>query len=144
MLNRNKNADDIHLGKWNGLGGKLLAGESPEECVIREVKEESGFEINHPTIRGILTFPQFADNEDWYVYVFTAEAALDQVHNKSLISCSEGTLQWIETSKLLSLNLWEGDKYFLDWIQQKRFFSAKFNYIDKKLISHQVVFHNND
>ena len=71
MIHRVKRADDIHLGKWNGLGGKFEPGESPEECVIREVHEESGLELRQPRLCGLLTFTGFKGN-DWYVFVFTA------------------------------------------------------------------------
>ena len=65
MMNRNKRKDDIHHGKWNGLGGKLTAGESPLEGIKREVLEESGLQIDAPTLKGIMTFPKFKNNEDW-------------------------------------------------------------------------------
>ena len=71
MIHRIKRADDIHLGKWNGLGGKFEPGESPEECVIREVREESGLELRQPRLCGLLVFTAFKGN-DWYVFVFTA------------------------------------------------------------------------
>ncbi len=72
MLHRNKKAGDIHRGKYNGLGGKLETGESPEECVKREVREESGLTLRDPRLRGVLTFPAFKDDEDWIVFVYTA------------------------------------------------------------------------
>jgi ADP-ribose pyrophosphatase YjhB (NUDIX family) len=68
----NKKANDIHEGKWNGLGGKFEAGETPEKCVIREVYEESGLLIREPKLCGLLVFPRFKGN-DWYVFVFTAD-----------------------------------------------------------------------
>jgi 8-oxo-dGTP diphosphatase len=71
MVHRNKKPNDIHEGKWNGLGGKFEEGESPEECVIREVLEESGLTIRSPKLHGMLMFPKFKGN-DWYVFVFTA------------------------------------------------------------------------
>ena len=70
LEHRNKKANDIHEGKWNGLGGKFEAGETPEECLIREVYEESGLSIDNPRLRGLLIFPNFKGN-DWYVFVFT-------------------------------------------------------------------------
>jgi len=136
MLNRIKKADDVHHGKWNGLGGKFERGETPEQCVIREVREESGFEISKPRLCGFLTFPDFKDEEDWYVYVFTA----DQFEG-TLIESDEGELSWIENGNILDLPLWEGDHYFLKWIEERKFFSAKFVYRDKKLISHEVIFY---
>ena len=74
MLHRVKKAQDIHAGKWNGLGGKLEPGETPEACAIREVREESGLEIDPPQWRGLLTFPNFAHGEDWYAFVFVARS----------------------------------------------------------------------
>lgn len=136
MLNRNKKEKDIHLGKFNGLGGKFLDGESPEDCVHREVKEESGLTLIAPTLKGIMTFPKFKDNLDWVVFLYTATQ-----FSGELIECDEGSLEWIETQKLHELPLWEGDYLFLEWLKQNRFFSAKFNYIEKKLISHNVTFY---
>ena len=71
MVHRNKKVNDIHKGKWNGLGGKFEAGETPEECVTREVFEESGLSIRDPKLCGLLMLPKFKGN-DWYVFVFTA------------------------------------------------------------------------
>jgi 8-oxo-dGTP diphosphatase len=136
MIHRNKRPDDIHAGKWNGLGGKLEAGETPEACVIREVQEESGLRIQAPRLRGFLTFPGFAHDEDWYAFVFTAEQFEGQ-----LIDPPEGRLAWIEDERLLELPLWEGDHLFLEWLQAGRFFSARFVYKDGRLIEHDVVFY---
>jgi len=72
MIHRIKKENDMHQGKWNGLGGKLDPGETPEECVIREVYEESGLAIVDPLLKGVLTFPKFAKNEDWYAFIFVA------------------------------------------------------------------------
>ncbi len=136
MINRNKRANDIHLGKWNGLGGKFNPGETPEECVIREVYEESGLLIKNPLLKGFLTFPAFDDEEDWYVFVFTAKE-----FSGKLKESDEGELEWIEWEKILNLPLWEGDKYFLEWLNQDRFFSAKFIYKNSRYITHSVIFY---
>ena len=136
MLHRVKKENDIHEGKWNGLGGKMEAGETPEECVIREVREESGLQIQNPALRGVLTFPNFDGTNDWLAFVFTAERFTGE-----LIDSSEGVLKWIDDSKLLDLNLWEGDKIFLKWLYRDAFFSGKFTYKNKRLIDHDVVFH---
>jgi 8-oxo-dGTP diphosphatase len=136
MINRNKRKDDMHLGKWNGLGGKFNPGETPEECVIREVYEESGLLIKNPVLRGFLTFPAFDDEEDWYVFVFTANE-----FSGHLTESYEGELEWIEWEKVTDLPLWEGDKYFLDWLNQDRFFSAKFIYKNSRYITHSVIFY---
>lgn len=136
MLHRVKKANDMHQGKWNGLGGKLLPGESPEECAVREIEEESGLRVADPRLRGVLTFPAFDGFDDWYVYVFTAHDFSGQ-----LIDSPEGNLAWIPDQRLLDLNLWAGDRIFIPWLDQERFFSAKFIYADGELVTHQVVFH---
>ena len=70
MIQRNKRPDDTHYGKWNGLGGKFEPGESPEECMRREVREESGLEVERGDLKGILTFPDFDGKHDWYAFCF--------------------------------------------------------------------------
>lgn len=136
MLHRVKKPDDIHAGKWNGLGGKMLPGEMPEECVIREVKEESGLILAKPVLRGILTFPRFARGKDWYVYLFTASR-----YKGTLSPSKEGILHWIENDKIHDLPLWEGDHLFLEWIKQGKFFSAKFIYRNGKLKNYKVIYY---
>lgn len=136
MLHRVKKENDIHQDKWNGLGGKFEAGESPEECLLREIKEESGLTLLDYRLVGLLTFPNFDGINDWQVFLYQAS---DFTGN--LIDSHEGKLEWISTDKLLELNLWEGDKYFIKWMLEKRFFSAKFNYNNKKLIDYSVKFY---
>jgi 8-oxo-dGTP diphosphatase len=139
MLHRVKKKNDIHEGKWNGLGGKMEAGETPEECVIREVREESGLRIDRPELRAILTFPEFDGHDDWLVFLFVADR-----FSGELIDSDEGNLKWIETRKLPELPLWEGDRLFLKWMEQERFFSAKFVYKQGRLLEHHVCFHGPD
>jgi 8-oxo-dGTP diphosphatase len=136
MIHRVKKENDIHRGKWNGLGGKFEAGESPEDCVIREVREESGLTISNPVLKGFLTFPNFANNEDWYAFVFIA-----QEYQGELIEPAEGYLRWIPDGELLNLNLWEGDLVFLPWLDRPGFFSAKFAYRDGRLVKHEAKFY---
>jgi 8-oxo-dGTP diphosphatase len=135
MVYRNKKANDIHEGKWNGLGGKFEPGETPEECAVREIYEESGLSIHNPKLRGLLMFPNFKGN-DWYVFVFTATE-----FSGELIDSPEGELEWIRDEKMLSLNLWESDHIFFPWIQDAKFFSAKFEYEADKMKGYEVVFH---
>jgi 8-oxo-dGTP diphosphatase len=136
MLHRVKKKNDVHEGKWNGLGGKLEPGETPEECVVREVREESGLELRTPRLRGIITFPGFDGERDWYVYVFTGADFAGE-----LIDSPEGRLAWIPDGEVLGLPLWEGDKIFLKWLDQDRFFSGKFVYKNGVLRDHGVVFY---
>lgn len=136
MIHRVKKENDMHKGKWNGLGGKLEQGETPEECVIREVKEEAGLTITKPILKGFLTFPKFAHSDDWYVFVFVAKK-----FTGTLIDSEEGDLAWIDDMKLPQLNLWEGDKIFLRWLSHKEFFSGKFIYKGGRLITRSVIFY---
>lgn len=136
MIHRNKRPDDFHLGKYNGLGGKLEPGETPEECAIREVREECGLKVRDPQFKGIITFPMFDGCDDWYVFVFEFR----DFHGE-LKEPAEGALEWIDDQKLLDLPLWEGDRIFLPWLNQKKFFSAKFEYNNKKLVDWKVTFY---
>lgn len=134
MLHRIKKQNDVHQGKWVGLGGKVEAGETPEECIIREVKEESGLTVVNPQMKGILTFPKFKDGEDWYVFLFTASE-----YSGELVESGEGELAWIDNDKVFDLPLWEGDRLFLDWMHRYHFFSAKIVYEEGQLVHHQLV-----
>jgi 8-oxo-dGTP diphosphatase len=136
MLHRVKKENDMHEGKWNGLGGKFEDGETPEECVIREVLEESGLSITNPKLQGFITFPAFDQFEDWYVFVFTADEFTGE-----LIDSPEGNLEWIKNDNLMDLKLWEGDKIFMGWFDSGKVFSAKFEYDKGEFVSHDVIFY---
>ncbi|MCB9151780.1 MAG: 8-oxo-dGTP diphosphatase [Caldilineaceae bacterium] len=136
MLHRIKKANDMHAGKWNGLGGKLHPGETPEACAIREIYEESGLRVTNPRLHGIITFPAFSQNEDWYCFLFTATE-----FTGSLIDSPEGVLAWVDDDKLLGLNLWPGDRIFIPWLANEAFFSAKFEYVNGELVDYDVVFY---
>jgi len=136
MIYRNKKQNDYHEGKWNGLGGKLEQGESPEDCAIREIKEESGLTVKSVKMKGFITFPLFDGNDDWYVFLFTA----DDFEGK-LIDSPEGHLEWIPNDRLTEINLWEGDKIFIPWLFEDKFFSAKFIYKNGRYINHSVNFY---
>jgi 8-oxo-dGTP diphosphatase len=136
MMHRVKKENDMHEGKWNGLGGKIEEGETPEKCVIREVKEESGLEIYGPQLEGFLTFPAFDGNDEWRVFVYTADDFQGE-----LIESREGRLEWIEDENLLDLNLWEGDRHFLPWLERDGIFSARFVYEGEELQDYDVAFH---
>jgi 8-oxo-dGTP diphosphatase len=135
MVLRNKKPGDIHAGKWNGLGGKFEPGETPEECVIREVREESGLEIANPRLHGLLMFPGFKGN-DWYVFVFSAAE-----FSGELIDSPEGELRWIADEEMGSLSLWPSDRFFFDWMREGKFFSAKFLYEGDEMKGYEVKFY---
>ncbi|OPX29265.1 MAG: DNA mismatch repair protein MutT [Gemmatimonadaceae bacterium 4484_173] len=137
MMHRNSRPEDMHFGKWNAPGGKVEPGETPEECAVREVYEETALTVSDLFLRGVLTFPAFDDEEDWYVFVFTSEN-FSGVLKKS---CHEGDLFWIKNEELMDLPLWEGDRIFMKWLDSNRFFSGKFVYNTFRLQSHSVVFY---
>jgi len=137
MIHRVKKANDMHEGKWNGLGGKLNPGESPEECAVREIFEESGLKARSPQFKGFLTFPAFSQEEDWYVFVYVVED-----FEGELIDSAEGNLSWVDNPDLVSLNLWEGDSIFLPWLDRPGIFSGKFIYKEGRLVSHEVTFYD--
>jgi 8-oxo-dGTP diphosphatase len=136
MIHRVKKAGDIHAGKWNGLGGKLEPGETPEECAAREIREESGLVARRLELKGVLSFPGFANDEDWYAFVFVVPEFEGQISESQ-----EGYLQWIESTEIYNLNLWEGDRVFLPWLDQPGLFSGKFVYKNGRLVDHSVIFY---
>ena len=136
MIHRIKKANDMHQGKWNGLGGKFEPGETPEECAIREIREESGLTVSNLILKGFLTFPGFSNDEDWYAFVFIASELSGE-----LIDPPEGHLAWIDNDQLLELNLWEGDRVFIPWLDQPGIFSAKFVYKHSQLVDHDHHFY---
>jgi 8-oxo-dGTP diphosphatase len=138
MMHRIKKENDMHEGKWNGLGGKFEPGETPEECVVREVFEETGLTIRSPQFKGRIAFWDLVPESKnrMHVYIFLA----DQFSGE-LKESEEGFLQWISNEQLLDLNLWAGDRIFLPWLDQDRIFSAKFIYNNGDFLDHQVVFY---
>ena len=135
MLHRIKKVNDIHAGKWNGLGGKLEPGESPEQCVIREVIEESGLSITRLRYHGLLVFADFKGDE-WYVWVFSADQ-----FSGDLIESDEGHLEWVANELIPTLNLWPSDHIFLPWLADVKVFSARFQYHGDSFLSHSVFFY---
>ena len=107
MLYRNKKKNDINQGKYVGIGGHLEPHETKEEALIREVKEETGLTLHSFDYRGELIFINGDYQEVMYLY-------LSKDFSGTLITCDEGELKWIDEKELLILNMWEGDKYFLE------------------------------
>lgn len=136
LLKRNKKENDVHEGKWIGLGGKFESSESPEDCVIREVYEESGLKIENPRLKAVITFPKFKDNIDWYVFLFEA---FD--YTGEMIESNEGDLEWIDDEKIDDLNMWDGDRLFFQWMRDRRFFSGKISYENGELIDYEVNYY---
>ncbi len=136
MLHRNQNPDDIHFGKYNGLGGKWEMGESPVQAAVREVFEESGLQIEEPSFQlsGILYFPSFKPKkgEDWLCYVFRVNVSDVNLQNLKRTS-QEGSLVWVPKSQVLELPLWEADRVFIPKVFKSEFFVATIIYKDGKL-----------
>ncbi len=129
MLYRNKKQSDQSKGKWLGVGGKFEEGESPIECMIREVKEETSLIVKDYAYRGIVTFVSDI-YETEYMHLFTVSSYEGEVTN-----CDEGTLQWIPKSEIMDLNLWEGDREFFKLLfLEEPFFALKLTYQGDRLI----------
>ena len=128
MLHRTRKQHDGNAGKWLGIGGHFEAGESPEECMLREVREETGLTLTEYAFRGIVTFV----SGDWveYMHLFTAsryEGTLSE-------DCPEGELQWVGRDRLFERPMWEGDRVFLRLIEKPGpFFSLKLTYEGDRL-----------
>ena len=129
MLHRVKKEQDVNECKWIGIGGKFEYGESPEECMIREAKEETGLAVTSMKFRGILTF--ICDKQDpEYICLYTIDGFSGQ-----LKECDEGELLWVPKDEIFGLNLWEGDRIFLDLLQKDvPFFSLKLCYEGDQLL----------
>ena len=129
MLHRVKKEKDVNKDKWIGIGGHFEEGESPEECLLREAEEETGLTLTSWRFRGLVTFLA----EGWpieYMCLFTADG-----FEGTIKECSEGTLEWVDKTRLDQLNLWEGDKIFFRLLEENRpFFSLKLEYSGDRLI----------
>ena len=123
MLHRVKKEHDENRDKWIGIGGKFQEGESPEDCLLRETKEETGLTLTDYRYRGLVTFV----SDEWgteQMHLFTAGG-----FSGDLRECDEGVLEWVPRETLLSLPMWEGDRIFLDLLERNEpFFSLKLVY----------------
>jgi len=133
MLHRVKKVNDCNKDKWIGVGGKFEEGESPEECLLREVYEETGLTLTNYRFRGIVTFV----SDEWegeYMHLFTASEYEGELPENAMRDCSEGELVWVPKNEIKTLNLWEGDKIFLKLLQEREtFFSLKLRYEGENL-----------
>lgn len=134
MLHRTKKEHDVNHDKWIGVGGKFEPDETPEECLLREVKEETGLTLLKYRFRGILTF--IANGwESEYIHLYTATD-----FTGTLTDCSEGTLEWVPLDKIESLPIWEGDRIFLRLLMEDAgFFSLKLQYEGDILAASKLV-----
>ena len=123
MLHRVKKQQDENAGKWIGIGGHLEENESPEECILREIREETGLTVSNLRLRGILTFilPAWGNELTFLYTAKTEETALPE--------CAEGVLRWVPAEEIPSLPLWEGDRLFLPLLNTRQdCFSLKLIY----------------
>lgn len=129
MLYRNKKKNDVNAGKYVGIGGHIEEGETPEACVIREAREETGLEIHTPKYRGIVYFiSNIYEAEAMHLFTCTDFSG-------KLIECNEGELEWIEKSRLNEIPMWEGDIIFLDLLTKRDdFFTLTLEYEGDKLV----------
>lgn len=133
MLHRVKKENDMNKDKWIGVGGHFEADESPEDCVLREVKEETGYTLTSYRFRGIITF-LYRDVCE-YMCLYTADGFTGDP-----IECNEGTLEWVEIDKIEELDLWEGDKIFFRLLKENRpFFSLKLSYDENGILLDAVL-----
>lgn len=137
LLHRIKKKNDINEGKWIGVGGHFEENESPEDCLLREVLEETGLTLTSYRMRGLITFVNDACAPE-IMCLFTADE-----FSGELIECNEGELKWIPKEQIKTLPLWEGDKVFLDLLlkEEKRFFSMKLSYHGDTLVNTETMFY---
>ena len=134
MLHRTKKENDINEGKWLGIGGKIENSESPDECICREVKEETGITLKSFIFRGyIMFYNTICETEKIYLYTsddFTGD----------IIDCNEGDLEWVDIDKVLDLNLWVGDKIFLkELINSNNEIHMEFRYDGDMLVTYKKI-----
>lgn len=123
MLHRTVKQRDVNKDKWIGVGGHFEPGECPEECLLREVREETGYRLTSYRFRGIVTFLS-GDGVTEYMHLFTADG-----FEGAPIDCDEGELEWVPVDSIESRNIWEGDKIFFRLLAEDRpFFSLKLVY----------------
>ena len=133
MLHRTKKVNDLNHDKWLGIGGHIEPGESPMECILREAQEETGLKLLDCTPRGLVRFRSDTDpDED--MHLFTATRFEGKMH-----LCDEGDLEWIDKSRLMALTLWEGDRLFLQLLEEGApFFELTLRYHGDRLIAAEL------
>ena len=136
MLHRTKTKKDVNKDKWIGVGGHAEGNETPQECLLREVKEETGLLLTSYKFRGLITFIS-DEYEAEMMCLFTADG-----YTGELITCDEGELEWVKKSDVPQLPTWEGDAQFLKLLleDEKRFFAMKLRYEGERLVEKSVEF----
>lgn len=135
MLHRTVKRNDENHDKWIGIGGKLEEGESPDECLVREIQEETGCQVTNYRFRGIVTFVSDLWGTE-YMCLYTATGLKGELRD-----CDEGKLEWIDKRLICALNLWDGDRIFFSLIDRNApFFSLKLRYVGETLVEWKVNF----
>ena len=129
MLHRNKKENDLNKDKWIGVGGHVEENETIDECIIREVKEETNLELLDFRLCGEVTFDIDGYLEIMYVYTSTS-------FKGEIKECNEGTLEWVDKDKINLLNIWEGDKIIFEKMISNKYFKLNMIYLNDKLISY--------
>ena len=133
MLYRNKKKHDINANKWIGVGGHLEPGESKEQALYREIKEETGLDVIKYQYRGLIHFNYGELSEMMHLYIVTKV-------NGELTECDEGTLQYVPKNEILNLPIWEGDRIFLEkLLSNAPYFELELNYVNDKLVSYRFI-----
>jgi 8-oxo-dGTP diphosphatase len=136
LVHRNRRGDDQHLGKYNGLGGKMLPGEDIYTCLVREVHEEAGIRCERAVLRGTINWTGFGPaGEDWFGFIYLIESFTGTPFSGN----EEGDLVWVPVDKIHTLPMWEGDKYFLPMVfdQDPRVFHGYMPYDNAQPLSWQ-------
>lgn len=139
LIHRSTRPEDLHAGKYNGLGGKLDRGEDVVSGMRREIREEAGIECDELVLRGTISWPGFGKNgDDWFGFIFR----IDRWHGEVVSANAEGTLGWHDLSRLQELPLWEGDRHFLPLVfgRDERQFHGVMPYRDGRPVSWSVQF----
>lgn len=134
LVHRNARRDDDHLGKYNGLGGKMLPGEDVVGCMKREIREEAGLEVESLRLRGTVNWTGFGPKgEDWLGFIFV----IDRFSGTPPERNEEGDLRWVETERIMELPMWEGDRHFLPLVfdSDPRAFHGYMPYLNDKPLS---------
>lgn len=133
MLHRVKKENDVNKDKWIGVGGKFMEQETPEECLLREVYEETGLRLMKYRFRGIVTFVSDI-YECEHMFLYTATEYVGEI-----VECNEGNLEWVDKDDIYSLPIWEGDKLFLEELKKDQgFFTMKLTYEGNRLVDSSI------
>lgn len=134
LLHRIKKKNDINENKWIGVGGKKESNESIEECLLREVNEETNLSLNTYNLKAMVFFPNMYHGEDELMYLYTSHDFSGTLNT----NCNEGDLKWVPLSLVSELNMWQGDRYFFDWFNDDYKYIAYIHYEHDEIVEYKV------